>query len=169
MSSKAVMLNSYADLMFGPAHPYATQEMKQGDYNCTLLRTVGGKLYTLNFDTNTPHPRGLYRIQGTKGVYFRSRGIGQFVYRDGISPEHEWEPAEEWVKEHEHPLRKAYDPPKRESIRGHGGGQTSTPFSWHRLMLALREGRMTDFDVYDSVTSSAIIPLTEASVGQSAR
>ena len=70
------------------------------------------------------------------------------------------------MKEHEHPLRKAYDPPKRKSIRGHGGGQTSTPFSWHRLMLALREGKMTDFDVYDSVTSSAIIPLTEASVAQ---
>ena len=72
----------------------------------------------------------------------------------------------EWVKVHEHPLRKAYDPPKRESIRGHGGGQTSTPFSWHRLMLALREDRITDFDVYDSVTSSAIIPLTEASVAK---
>ena len=166
MSSKAVMLNRYAELFYGPEHPYATQPMKQGDYNCTLLRTVNGKLYTLNFDTNTPHPRGLYRIQGTKGVYFRSRGIGEFIYRDGISPEHEWEPAEEFVKEHEHPLVKAYDPPTRPSIRGHGGGETTTPFSWHRLMLALRERRMTDFDVYDSVTSSAIIPLTEASVAR---
>jgi len=79
---------------------------------------------------------------------------------------HEWEPAEEFVKEHEHPLRKAYDPPKRPSIRGHGGGETSTPFSWHRLMLALRAGRITDYDVYDSVTSSAIIPLTEDSVAK---
>ena len=33
-------------------------------------------------------------------------------------------------------------------------------------MLALREDRITDFDVYDSVTSSAIIPLTEASVAK---
>ena len=33
-------------------------------------------------------------------------------------------------------------------------------------MLALRENRVTDFDVYDSVTSSAIIPLTEASVAK---
>ena len=167
MSSKAVMLNRYADLFYGPSHPYATQPMKQGDYNCTLLRTVDGKLYTLNFDTNTPHPRGLYRIQGSKGVYFQSRGIGSFIYLDGISPEeHQWEPADPYLEEYQHPLRKAYDPPRRESIRGHGGGETVTPFSWHRLMLALREGRVTDFDVYDSVTSSAIIPLSEASVAQ---
>ena len=33
-------------------------------------------------------------------------------------------------------------------------------------MLALRAGRITDFDVYDSVTSSAIIPLSEASVAK---
>ena len=166
MSSKAVMLNRYADLFYGPEHPYATQEMKQGDFNCTLIRTEGGKLYTLNFDTNTPHPRGHYRIQGTKGVYFRNRGIGDFVYLDGISPDHQWEPAEKLLEEHEHPLVKAYEPPKRESIRGHGGGQTETPFRWHRLMLALREGRITDFDVYDSVTSSAIIPLSEESVAK---
>ena len=166
MSSKAVMLNRYADLFFGPNHPYATKPMKQGDYNCTLLRTVNGKMYTLNFDTNTPHPRGLTRIQGTKGVYFRSRGIGSYIYLDGISPSHQWEPAEKYLKEYEHPLQKAYTPPPREAIRGHGGGQSGTPFSWHRLMLALREDRITDFDVYDSVTSSAIIPLTEMSVAK---
>ena len=73
---------------------------------------------------------------------------------------------DEILKEYEHPLRKAYKPPTREAIRGHGGGQRGTPFSWHRLMLALREDRITDFDVYDSVTSSAIIPLTEASVAK---
>ena len=33
-------------------------------------------------------------------------------------------------------------------------------------MSAIREGRITDFDVYDSVTSSAIIPLTEMSVAK---
>jgi len=164
MSSKAVMLNQYADLFYGPDHVYAKQEMKQGDYNCTLLRTVEGKMYTLNFDTNTPHPRGLTRIQGTKGVYFTSRGIGAFIYLDGISPEHQWEPAEKYMKDYEHPVQAKYKPRPRKAVRGHGGGQTATPLSWHRLIMALREGRMPDFDVYDSVTSSAIIPLTEMSV-----
>ena len=164
MSSKAVMLNRYADLFYGPDHPYATKEMKQGDYNCTLLRTAGGKLYTLNFDTNTPHPREFTRIQGTKGVLFYSRGIGQFIYVDGVSPDHQWEAAEEYMEEYRHPVEKEYTPRPRAAIRGHGGGQRTTPLSWHRLFEALVEQRVTDFDVYDSVTSSVISPLSETSV-----
>ena len=164
MSSKAVMLNRYADLFYGPEHPYATKEMKQGDYNCTLLRTVGGKLYTLNFDTNTPHPREFTRIQGTKGVLFSSRGIGQFIYVDGLSPDHQWEPSEKYMEEYRHPVEKEYTPTPRTAIRGHGGGQRTTPLSWHRLFEALVEQRVTDFDVYDSVTSSVISPLSEKSV-----
>ena len=164
MSSKAVMLNRYADLFYGPDHPYATKEMKQGDYNCTLLRTAGGKLYTLNFDTNTPHPREFTRIQGTKGVLFYSRGIGEFIYVDGVSPDHQWEPSEKYMEEYRHPVEKEYTPRPRTAIRGHGGGQQTTPLSWHRLLEALVEQRVTDFDVYDSVTSSVISPLSEMSV-----
>jgi glycosyl hydrolase family 109/GFO/IDH/MocA oxidoreductase family protein len=167
VSSKAVMINEYADLLYGPDHPYAYKPMKQGDYNCTLLRTVNGKVYTLNFDTNTPHPRGFYRVQGTKGVYFRAgRGLGSHMYIDGVSPEaHQWEPAEKYLEQYRHPIEKEYQPRKRESIRGHGSGQ-ATPLSWHRLIMALNEGRTTDFDIYDSITSSAIIPLTEKSVAR---
>jgi hypothetical protein len=166
MSSKAVMLNRYADLFYGPEHPYATKEMKQGDYNCTLLRTVEGKLFTLNFDTNTPHPREFTRIQGSKGVLFSSRGIGQFIYVEGVSPHDQWEPSEKYMTEYRHPIEKEYKPRPRAAIRGHGGGQSETPLSWHRLMQALIEQRITDFDVYDSVTSSVITPLTEMSVAK---
>ncbi|MEX0882246.1 MAG: hypothetical protein WDZ72_02115, partial [Cyclobacteriaceae bacterium] len=67
---------------------------------------------------------------------------------------------------------KNYDPPQRKggAIRGHGsGGMTQTPINWHRLILALQENRQPDWDVYDSVTSAAIIPLTEASVADKSR
>ncbi|MEJ2051770.1 MAG: Gfo/Idh/MocA family oxidoreductase, partial [Calditrichota bacterium] len=87
MSSTAQMLNKYAAHKFGTKHPYAGQKMAQGDYNATLLRTVNGKTYTLNFDTNTPHPRGITRMQGTKGVVISGSGIGQKIYLDGVSPE----------------------------------------------------------------------------------
>ncbi len=165
VSSKAVMLNQYADLLYGPEHPYAYKPMKQGDYNCTLLRTMNGKVYTLNFDTNTPHPRGFYRVQGSKGVFFRAgTSLGQYMYIDGVSPEeHQWEPADKYFAQYRHPIEKAYNPRPREAIRGHGSGRT-TPLSWHRLVVALNEERVTDFDVYDSVTSSAIIPLSEKAV-----
>ena len=171
MSSFAKTLNEYASLNYGADHPYAQQSMAQGDYNASLLRTVNGKMITLNFDTNTPHPRGLYRIQGTKGVYLRGRGIGgSRIYLDGRSPEsHTWESAEPYMKEYEHPVTKNYHPPSRKAIRGHGSAETSTPIRWHRLVTALREKRMPDWDVYDSVTSSAISPLSEISVANRSR
>jgi predicted dehydrogenase len=166
MSSSAQMLNEYAAHYYGKDHPYAKMQMAQGDYNASLIRTVNGKMITLNFDTNTPHPRGMHRIQGTKGVYFQARGVGEpVIYLDGRSPEsHQWEPAAPYLKEYEHPVVANYSPPPRRAVRGHGGGETRTPLTWHRLVTALREGRMPDWDVYDSVTSSAVSPLTEMSV-----
>ena len=166
VSSGAAMLNEYTREQFGSAHPYATQKMAQGDTNVSLLRTVKGKLITLNFDTNTPHPRGTYRVQGSRGVFQTSRGIGSHIYLDGISPEsHQWEDAEKYLEEYQHPLVKNYNPPPRkQALRGHGSHGRATPLTWHLLVKALREGEMPYFDVYDSVTSSAVSPLSEMSV-----
>jgi predicted dehydrogenase len=165
MSSGAAMLNEYTREQFGSAHPYATQPMAQGDVNVSLLRTVKGKLITLNFDTNTPHPRGTYRVQGSKGVFMTNRGIGSYIYLDGISPEsHQWEDATKYLEEYQHPLVKNYDPPERKAIRGHGGRGRATPLTWYLLVKALREEKMPFFDVCDSVTSSAVSPLSEQSV-----
>ena len=173
MSSKAVMLNDYAALNYGKDSHYAKVKMAQGDYNATLLRTVNGKMMTLNFDTNTPHPRGGYRIQGTKGVYWADRYARPKepkIYMEGLSPEeHQWEPADNYLKAYEHPIIKNYNPPTRKSLRGHGSNDTKTPITWHRLIEALRENRMPDWDVYDSVTSSAISPITEMSVANKSR
>lgn len=171
MSSKAVMLNNYAALNYGKDSQYAKVKMAQGDYNATLIRTTNGKMITLNHDTHTPHPRESYRIQGTKGVYLGDSNSKR-IYMEGFSPEeHEWESADKYLEEYEHPMIKNYNPPKRkgEAIRGHGGHTIRTPIEWHRLIEALRENKMPDWDVYDSVTSSAISPVTEASVANKSR
>jgi hypothetical protein len=81
-------------------------------------------------------------------------------------PPDKWEPIAEYYERYRHPLEKAYKPRPRKAIRGHGGGESITPLFWDRLIAALREKRETDLDTYDSVTSSAIIPLTEASVAK---
>ena len=171
MSSKSVMINEYAAKNFGADSKYAKAKIKLGDYNATLLRTVNGKMITLNHDTHTPHPRESYRVQGTKGVYLGDKGSKR-IYIEGVSPKHdEWEPADKYLVEYEHPMVKNYNPPPRKggATRGHGGSSTKTPIVWHRLIEALREDRMPDWDVYDSVTSSAISPLTEASVASKSR
>ena len=166
VSSGAAMLNDYAEQYFGDAHPYSTQQMAQGDTNVSLIRTVKGKLITLNFDTNTPHPRGIFKIQGTRGAFITGRGLGSQVYIDGISPEpHQWEDAEKWFQQYQHPLVKNFNPaPRKNAIRGHGSQGKVTPLTWHLLVKALREEKMPFFDVYDSVTSSAVSPLSEMSV-----
>ena len=189
MSTKAVMLAKYAALKYGEDSPAATRRYTQGDVNVTLLHTQGGKMVTLNFDTDTPHPREFFRLQCTKAVYMHGGSLpprrdqvqpdapavpaaraadgGQgMIYVDGRSPvDDQWESADPYFQEYQHPFLKAYKPtPRKAALRGHGGGSTVTPVNWERLIAALRAGRMPDWDVYDSVTSSAISPLTEKSV-----
>ena len=171
MSSKSVMLNKYAESYYGENNIYSKSQMKQGDYNATLIHTADGKLVTLNFDTNTPHPREIFRIQGTKGVFLYGEGMGANIYLDGESPgSHQWEKAEKYLEEHSHPLVKNYNPqPRKQALRGHGSGSRTTPLTWHLLIKALRENKTPFFDVVDSVTSSAVSPLTEMSVAKNSQ
>lgn len=169
MSSNSVMINRYAADKFGADSEFAKAKVKLGDYNATLVRTVNGKMFTLNHDTNTPHPREHFRIQGTKGVYFNMDNNPK-IYIEGMSPvPHSWESAEKYLKEYEHPMAANYNPPARiwGATRGHGGHSDKTPMTWHLLVKALREDSMPYFDVYDSLTSSSISPVTEESVAKS--
>jgi hypothetical protein len=167
MSSFGGMLNDYAAIYYkNKNHPLTKKKIALGNYNASLIRTVNGKMMTLIHDTSTPHPRENYRIQGTKGLYIGD-STSKKIYIEGMSPvEHEWEAAEPYLTEYEHPVVKNYNPPPRKggAIQGHGGGGNQTPMHWDRLVRALRENRLPDWDVYDSVTSSAISPITEASV-----
>lgn len=172
MSSKTEMLHEYAVLNYGRDSEQSKIKFKQGDVNTTLIRTVNGKLITLNYDTNTPHPRELFRLQGTKGVYLGGSALdGPKIYLEGRSPkEHSWEPAEKYLEEYKHPILKNYNPaPRKTAIRGHGGSGTITPLTWHLLIQALRENKIPYFDVYDSVTSSSIFPLSCQSVANNSK
>ena len=166
MSSSAQTLNEFAALYYGPNHPHATMEMAQGDYNASLIKTVNGKFFTLNFDTNTPHPRNFYRLTGTKGAYWGQRY--SFSRDDLIFIDGEERKAGDMLPEYEHPILRDYNPPERTAIRGHGSGGR-THITWHRLVQALRNDQMPDWDVYDSITSSVISPISELSVSQGSK
>ena len=164
MSSGSVMLRDYAELNYGKDSLYANTRFALGDYNASIVRTVNGKMMTIIHDTSTPHPREDFRLQGTKGIFHSD---GRRIYIEGLSPrEHEWEPADKYFKEYAVPRQKV--PPRRFSgnIEGHGGGGSETPIVWHRLVTALRENKLPDWDVYDSVTSGAIVPLSCESVAK---
>jgi hypothetical protein len=105
-------------------------------------------------------------MQGTKGIYYSDE---RRIYIEGLSPElHTWEPADKYFKEYAVP-RPVIPPRKGGTIAGHGGGGSETPLVWHRLVTALRENRLPDWDVYDSVTSSAIVPLSCDSVANKSK
>jgi hypothetical protein len=172
MSSNSVMLNNYAILNYGKDSPFAQAKISLGDYNASLVRTVNGKVMTIIHDTSTPHPREDYRLQGTKGIYL-SDGGGR-IYLEGLSPKVSeldpvtWEPAAKYLNEYAPPAI-VIPPRKGGVIAGHGGGGSTTPMNWHRLVIALRNNKLPDWDVYDSVTSSAIVPLSCASVANRSR
>jgi len=172
MSSKGGMLNDYAAIYYkNKNHPLTKKKIALGNYNASLIRTVGGKMITLIHDTSTPHPRENFRVQGTKGVYLGDTASKR-IYLEGLSPEeHQWELADKYLKEYEHPVVKNYNPAPRKTgaIVGHGGGETTTPIFWHRLIQSLRENKMPDWNVYDSVTSAAISAVTEESVANKSK
>lgn len=166
MSTDSVMLRNYAELNYGKESPYSKMKYSLGDYNASLVRTVNGKIMTIIHDTSTPHPRENFRMQGTKGIYYSDE---RRIYLDGISPEpHIWEPADKYFRQYEVP-RQVIPPRKGGTIEGHGGGGSQTPLVWHRLVAALRENRLPDWDVYDSVTSSSIVPLSCESVANKSK
>ena len=174
MSSSSVMLNDFAGVNYGKDSFYAKSKFALGDYNATLMRTVNGKMITLNHDTSTPHPREDFRLQGTKGIYL-SDDVGKRIYLEGVSPEeHTWEPADKYLAANRPPVKP--DLPLRKGVKLIGEGYyssdnkpdkgliTQIPSNWQSLISALREKRLPVWDVYDSITSSAISPLTEISV-----
>lgn len=173
MSSRTQMLHEYAVLNYGPDSEQAKMKFKQGDVNATLIRTVNGKLITLNYDTNTPHPRELFRLQGSKGVYLSGSALdGPKIYLEGRTEKNDrWESADKYLEEYKHPFLKTYTPQEHKggALRGHGGSGTKTPLTWFLLAKALRENKMPYFDVYDSVTSSIIVPLSAQSVANKSK
>ncbi|MCA9413596.1 MAG: Gfo/Idh/MocA family oxidoreductase, partial [Candidatus Omnitrophica bacterium] len=103
---------------FGPDHPNAKRQYKQGDIVTSFVRTQMGKTIVINYDMQLPRPYdNRWMLQGTRGVYNEQRNSLYLVDR---SPEyHEWESFEPYQKEFEHPWWKTI---LEESEKfGHGG------------------------------------------------
>ena len=101
-----------------------------------------------------------WMIQGTRGLYSEDRNS---VYIDGRSPKYEqWEPFGPYQNEFDHSWYRKLD--GQSTAMGHGGPDY---LELIRFVEAVRSRTGTPIDVYDSVTMSVIIPLSEQSISMS--
>lgn len=162
MSGPSRGLQEYAQEHFPAGSPQRQERFTLGDVNVTLIKTANGRTLYVSHDTNLPRPYSrIHLVQGTRGLF---QGYPDRVYVEGRSPEHRWQPAEEYVPEFDHPLWQ--DIEERARGAGHGGMDYLEDY---RLIKCLREGLPTDMNVYDAVALSAVTPLSEWSVANGSR
>jgi predicted dehydrogenase len=153
-------INAYFARKFGPDHPNAKREYRQGDIVTSVVKTHQGKTIVINYDMQLPRPYdNRWEVQGTLGLYNEQRDS---VYIEGRSPKyHEWEPFGPYQEEFDHPWWK--DLGSVGEKMGHGG----TDYLELTLFLrAVREKTQTPIDVYDSATMSSIVALSEESIAR---
>lgn len=162
MSGNSLGLQLYAREHFAADSPQRREKYSLGDVNVTLIRTVKGRTIYLGHDCNLPRPYSrINLVQGTQGLV---RGYPNQIHIEGRSPEHRWEPLEEYGQEFEHPLWKTLS--RKSKDIGHGGMDFIEDY---RLIDCLRKGEPLDMDVYDAASLSVVSELTERSVANGSR
>jgi predicted dehydrogenase len=135
----------------------------RGNMNTTIIRTDKGKTIMVQHDVTSPRPYSrIHLISGTKGI------ARKYPAPERISFGHNWVTDAE-LKE----LYAKYTPPIirhvgdiAKQIGGHGG--MDFIMDW-RLIDCLRNGLPLDQDVYDGVSWSSVMPLSEKSVSNRSR
>lgn len=141
----------------GAKHPNASVEFKLGDVVTTMIQTINGETVTLFHDTNLPRPYSLgFRVQGTKGIWM---DVNKSLHIEGVSPHHQWEAAEPYLKKYDHPLWTKYE--QSATGAGHGGMDF---FLLNAFIENAKRNEPAIIDVYDAATWMAITPLSEDSI-----
>lgn len=169
-ASRSLGINNYFRKKFGPEHPFAKQEFKQGDIITSTIKTKKGNTIIINYDMQLPRPYdNRWMIQGTEGIYNEQRNS---VYLHGKSPKyHEWEPfppyqdkyEHKWWKEFQEDARRASQSGADQLAFGHSG---TDYLELKKFFEAVRNRTQTPIDVYDSVAMSCIVALSGMSIEQ---
>jgi len=143
----------------GKDHPNAAVNFRLGDVVTTSIMTANGETIRLTHDTNLPRPYSLgFRVQGTRGIWM---DINHSVHIEGKSPAHQWEAADAYLKEYDHPLWQKYA--NDASGAGHGGMDW---FVMNAFVEALKQKAEMPLDVYDHASWAVITCLSEQSIAQ---
>ena len=139
--------------------PKRREQYVLGDVNTSLIKTANGKTIVVQHCTNLPRPYSrIHIVQGTKGLF---EGYPNRGYIEGRGRADTWVPAEDLLKEFEHPLWKEIA--AAAAGAGHGGMDFIEDY---RLIKCLREGQPTDMTVYDAAGISAVVGLSCQSVAK---
>jgi len=155
-SSKARGLADYVNKI-APGHLNAKINYKNGDITQTHLQCANGETVLITHDTHLPRPYSIgFRVQGTNGIWM---DVAKGIHIEGQSKAHAWDPADEWTKKYDHPIWQKYG--ELATGAGHGGMDW---FVFNGFIQAVKQKRQTPIDVYDSVTMSALFPLSTDSI-----
>lgn len=159
MASKARGLSAYVEEL-APGNASAKINYKNGDVITTMISCENGESILLSHDTHLPRPYSLgFRVQGTKGLWM---DVSQSVYIEGKSKNNDqWDPAKDWFEKYDHPLWKKNQ--EKALGAGHGGMDW---FVFNAFVEAVKKKGPVPIDVYDSVTMSVILPLSEKSIAE---
>lgn len=171
--SKPAAQSDYFKEVFGPDHPGAQMDYwQQGDSCLSLIRTKQGAVIYLRNDFSSPRPFNYlsYELQGTKGAFVSGRDTVEepLIWLDGRNPGKSyqgnvsWSKLSEYAETFEHPWW------KNETDREHAvqSARFGDYFVMKEFAAAILEKRRPDFDVYDSVAVSSIMPLSAQSAAQ---
>jgi hypothetical protein len=137
--------------------PRRRERYTLGDQNVSLIQTARGRTIYLAHNTQNPRPYSrLQLLQGTRGIV---SGWPYRVHIEGRSKSHQWEEAEKYYGEFDHPLWRSERIQRMD--RGHGGMDFLEDF---RLIECLHLGEPTDADVYDAAAISSMVELSIRSV-----
>lgn len=156
-ATKAIGLHNYIVEHGGKDHPNAKLKFKQGDVITSTIETSNGETIIVTHDCNLPRPYSLgFRVQGANGLW---EDDGSRMYIEGKSKSHQWDDADSWLKEYDHPLWKKYG--ELASDAGHGGMDF---FVLNSFIESAKEKIAPPMDAYDAAAWSAVTPLSEASI-----
>ena len=160
LGSNEYNLTAYAKEKFGANSPQAQQKYNKGDMTNVLIKTAKGKSILIQHDVVSPRPYSRHHtISGTNGF------AQQYpVPTLAIKPNHHRalpnEEMEKMFEEYQHPILKEIGE-VAQRVGGHGGMDFIMVY---RLVYCLQNGLPLDMNVYDGVSWSSVIPLSEFSM-----
>jgi predicted dehydrogenase len=166
LGSDQFNMTAYAKEKYGENSSQAQMEINKGDMTSVLIKTAKGKSMLIQHDVTSPRPYDrLHTVSGTKG-FAKKYPIQQLAFDEANARGQRHarilnnEEMAAKLKEYEFSFITEVRE-FAEKVGGHGGMDFILEY---RVIKCLQKGLPLDMNVYDGVSWSAVIPLSEFSI-----